>query len=96
MEIYRVRDVTHLEGNGKVAERFASKQLSCQLCAALKMPVAAHWLKELSCAAAAARIGLMLALGKMLQSHPEASPKNGGSSEATGFFIQASDHLIWY
>lgn len=59
VEIYWVRDVTYLEGNGKVAEKFASKHLSCQLftrlmllganlvCAALKMPVAAHWLKGL-------------------------------------------------
>lgn len=45
MEIYWERNETYLEGNGKVAERFASKHLSCQLCAALKMPVAAHWLK---------------------------------------------------
>lgn len=55
--------MTHLEGNGKVAERFASEHLSCQLCAALKMPVAVCWLKGHSCTAAAARMGLMSALG---------------------------------
>lgn len=96
MEIHWERDVTYLEGNGKEAERFASKHLSCQLCAALKMPVAVHWLKRLPCTAVAARLGLLLALGvnasKCCWSR---QPQKWGSSEASFFHTRfRSAHLV--
>lgn len=94
-EMYWVRDVTYLEGNGQVAERFASKCLSCQLRAALKMPVAAHWLKGLPCAAVAAMLGLMLVNVNASKCPWSRQPQKRMRSEATGFFIQASDQLIW-
>lgn len=49
------------------------------------------------CTAVAARLGLMLALGVNASKCPcSKQPQKWGSSEATGFFIQASDQLICY